>query len=127
MSLSTKYGVSLLLVIIAGLSIYGLFCYTRDRSRIVLPADVSISAPALADSFDDAEGRSDSLFLYKTVSVTGIVKSLYKDASGTYIVSLTGHRPGKADLDCFLDSLYLPARFDLNSGDSVAIKGRCTG
>src|ERR1700722_11725797 len=109
MRLSTKYGIPLLLIILAGLSIYGLYRYSHAKSRILVPTDVSLSAPALSDSFNDAESRSDSLFLYKTIAVTGVVESLYRSGPRHLIVSLSGAAAGEERLDCFLDSLHIPA------------------
>ena len=124
---STKYAIYLLLILTAGWSIYGLYRYAHAKSRILVPTDISITAPALADSFDDAEGHADSLFLYKTIAVTGVVKSLYKNGAGHFIISLLGRMSARVRLDCFLDSLHTPANPELKPGDSVVIKGRCTG
>jgi hypothetical protein len=127
MRLSTKYAIYLLLIIVAGLSIYGLYRYSHSRSRIPVPTDISLTATALADSFDNAEGHADSLFLYKTIAVTGVVGGLYKSGSGHFIISLLGRMAGRVRLDCSLDMLHTPADPDLKPGDSVIIKGRCTG
>jgi uncharacterized membrane protein len=126
MRLSKKYGISLLLIIIAGLSIYGLYCYSRSRSRILVTPDLSLTA-AFADSFDIAEGRADSLFLYKTIALTGVVQSLYQSGTGHLVVGLFGRMSSSVTLDCYLDSLHLPVQADLKPGDNVVIKGRCTG
>jgi tRNA_anti-like len=126
MRLSKKYGISLLLIIIAGLSIYGLYCYSRSRSRILVTPDLSLTA-AFADSFDIAEGRADSLFLYKTIALTGVVQSLYQSGTGHLVVGLFGRMSAKVTLDCYLDSLHLPVHADLKPGDNVVIKGRCMG
>ena len=127
MRLSTKYAIYLLLIIIAGASIYGLYRYSHAKSRILVPVDISLSASALADAFDTAEGHSDSFFLYKTIAVTGVVESLYKNGAGHFIISFLGPEPGRVTLDCFLDRLHNPADPDLKPGDHVVIKGRCTG
>lgn len=127
MRLSTKYGISLGSVIIAGLSIYGLYCYSRSKSRISVPTDFSLTASALADSFDSGEGHADSLFLYKTLAVTGVVESLFQNGSGHLVVGLFGRAHIKVTFDCFLDSLHIAAQPELRPGDNVVIKGRCTG
>jgi tRNA_anti-like len=127
MRLSTKYGISLLLIILAGLSIYGLYCYSRSRSRILVPTDLSLTASAFADSFDIAEGRADSLFLYKTIALTGVVESLYQNGTGHLVISLSGRISVKVTLDCYLDSLHIPAQPELKPGDNIVIKGRFTG
>lgn len=128
MRLSTKYGISLLSVIIAGMSIYGLYYYSRSKSRIFAPTDFSLTASALADSFDNGEGHADSLFLYKTLAVTGVVESLFQNGTGGHlIVGLFGRPHMKVTLDCFLDSLHIAGQPELRPGDKVVIKGRCTG
>jgi hypothetical protein len=127
MRLSKKYGISLLLIIIAGLSIYGLYCYSRSRSRILVTPDLSLTAAAFADSFDIAEGRADNLFLYKTIALTGVVQSLYQSGTGHLVVGLFGRMSSSVTLDCYLDSLHLPVQADLKPGDNVVIKGRCMG
>jgi putative nucleic acid binding protein len=127
MRLSKKYGIFLLLIIIAGLSIYGLYCYSRSRSRILVTPDLSLTAAAFADSFDIPEGRADSLFLYKTIALTGVVQSLYQSGTGHLVVGLFGRMSSSVTLDCYLDSLHLQVQADLKPGDNVVIKGRYTG
>jgi hypothetical protein len=127
MRLSTKYGIFLLLIVIAGLSVYGLYCYSRSRSRILVKPEISLTAAAFADSFDVAEGRADSLFLNKTIAVTGVIKSLYQSGAGHLVVGLPGRMSAKVTLDCYLDSLHFPSQGGLKPGDNVVIKGRCTG
>ena len=127
MSLMTKYGIFLLLITIAGLSIYGLYRHSRSKSRIVVPTDLSLSASAFADSFDVAESRADSLFLYKTIAVTGVVETVFQNGTGHLVVGLLGRMSTKVMLDCYLDSLHIPAQPDLKPGDNIVIKGRFTG
>jgi hypothetical protein len=127
MRLSTKYGIFLLLIILAGLSIYGLYWYSRSRSRIPVPTDFSLTASAFADSIDIAEGRTDSLFLYKTIALTGVVESLYQNGTGHLVISLSGRMSAKVTLDCYLDSLHIQAQPELKPRDNIVIKGRFTG
>ncbi len=123
----TKYGILLLLPLIAGLSIYGLFYSKTSKADTLQPPDLSISAAALANSFDYEEGHADSLYLYKTISVSGIVSRIHKVRPGMWVATLAGQAPGRAAIDCTLDSLYDPDRESLKPGDAVAIRGRCAG
>jgi hypothetical protein len=127
MRLSTKYGIFLLLMIIAGLCIYGLYYHSRSKSRIEVTPDFSLTASGFADSFDIAEGRADSLFLYKTIALTGVVESLYQNGTGHLVVGLLGRMSAKLTLDCYLDSLHIQAQPELKPGDNIVIKGRFTG
>jgi tRNA_anti-like len=112
---------------IAGLCIYGLYWSSRSKSRIVVPTDLSLTAAAFADSFDLAEGRADSLFLYKSIAVTGVVESLYQSGTGHLVIGLFGRMSAKVTFDCYLDSLHIPAQPHLKPGDNIVIKGRYTG
>ena len=121
----TKYGIFLLTLLIAGLSIYGILHQWYSGARALTSAEVRTSAPLLAASFEGNEGLADSLYLYKVISVTGTVQQVVEDGTGNYIARLTGDRNGKAMVDCHLDSLYNPD--DLHPGDSVTIRGTCAG
>lgn len=127
MSRQVKYGLLLLLLLIAGIIIYGLFYGNPSGPGPLLPADISITAPALADSFDHGEGHADSLYLYKTLSVSGLLERLFKNGSGRYVATLAGHGPGRTAVDCLLDSLYISDNINLKTGDSITIRGRCSG
>ncbi len=126
MKLRSKYGILLFSLLIAILLIYGIF-FGKAGKKTLPPPDVSITAPALADSFDNAEGHADSLYLYKAISVTGVLERLHKNGSGLYVATLAGGASGKTDIDCTLDSLFGSDGVHLNAGDSVTIRGRCAG
>ena len=127
MNQRTKYGIFLLLILIAGLSIYGLFYRTPSKADTLQAPDLAISAAALADSFDYEEGHADSLYLYKTISVNGIVSRMHRARSGMWVATLAGKTSGRTAVDCTLDSLYDPDRETLKPGDTVTIRGRCAG
>ena len=126
MNLRLKYGIIVVFLLIAFLLIYGLF-FHKAGGKTLPPPDISITAPALADSFDNAEGHADSLYLYKDLSVTGILQRLHTNGSGLYVATLAGGASGKTDIDCTLDSLYESVYSRLNIGDSLTIRGRCAG
>jgi hypothetical protein len=126
MNLRLKYGIIVLSLLISILLIYGLFFYKPGKKPLP-PPDITITASALADSFDKAEGHADSLYLYKALSVSGVLARLHKNGSGPLVVTLTGGASGKTDIDCTLDSLFERGYSRLNIGDSVTIRGRCAG
>jgi len=123
----TKYGISLLLFLIAGLSIYGILHQFSSGARILARAEVHTSAPLLAASFEENEGLADSLYLYKVISVTGVIRQVVEDGPGSYIARLTGDPEGRSMVDCHLDSLYAQDNLRLHPGDSVTIRGTCAG
>ena len=123
----TKYGIFLLVFLIAGLSLYGILHQLKGSRRSLARADVHTSAPLLAASFEGNEGLADSLYLYKVISVTGIVHEVMGDGTGNFIARLSGGRNGKSMVDCHLDSLYGQHGLPIRPGDSVTIRGTCAG
>jgi hypothetical protein len=123
----TKYGIFLLIFLIAGLSIYGILNQLYGGNKTLARAEVSITATGLASSFEGNERFADSLYLYKVISVTGILQQLISDGSGNTIARLAGGRSGKAAIDCHLDSQYRQDELGLRAGDSVTIRGTCAG
>jgi len=123
----TKYGIFLLIGLIAGLSIYGLLTQLYSGGRTLATANVHTSAPVLAASFEGNEALADSLYLYKVVSVSGVVRQLVTDGAGNTTARLTGDRQGKTLVDCRLDSLYRQSELPFRTGDSVTIRGTCAG
>lgn len=122
-----QYGIFLLLFVAAGLSIYGFFFHATPGSRVIAKAATHIGAGDLVAAFDKQESLSDSLYLYKVLSVSGIVKKLRKTGSGAYIVFLGDRNPTTATVSCFLDSTYSERRISLMTGDSLTIWGTCAG
>jgi hypothetical protein len=123
----TKYGIFLLVFLIAGLAIYGILYQLDAGVKDLAKADIHISAPGLTASFEGNEGLADSLYLYKVLSVSGVIQQLIDDGSGKYIVRLSGDRSGKTMVDCHLDSLYTRDDLLLRAGDSVTVRGTCAG
>ncbi|HEY4110645.1 OB-fold protein [Puia sp.] len=123
----TKYGISLLVFLIAGLSIYGLLTGLYRNSKTLLKADVHITAPGLASAFESNEHFADSLYLNKVLSVTGTVKQVVGAGTGRTIARLDGDDDTRTTIDCHLDSLYNLDTPPLHTGDSVTIRGTCAG
>ena len=123
----TKYGIYLLVFLIAGLSIYGLLHQFYGSAKTLTPADAHVTAPGLIASFSRNEGLADSVYLYKVVSVTGILRELVDNGPGDYILRLAGDRDDGSVVDCHLDSLYDRDDLPLRVGDSVTLRGTCAG
>jgi len=123
----TKYGIFLLLFLIAGLSIYGLLHQFYGSGKTLTPADAHVTARELIASFNRNEGLTDSLYLYKVVSITGILRELVDNGPGDYILRLAGDGDSGSVVDCHLDSLYNRDELPLRVGDSITIRGTCAG
>ena len=123
----TIYGIFLLLFLIAGLSVYGFLHQLYDSGKLITPADVQVTAAGMTVAYERDEGGADSLYLYKVVSVTGVLRELVESGSGDYVARLTGDGTGSPSVDCHLDSLNKPEDLSLRAGDSITIRGTCTG
>jgi len=127
MQLRSIYGISILLFLLTGLLISGTFCRQNTATSPLAKADVLVNAADLAASFDSNEVFSDSLYLYKVLSVRGMIKKILEKQSGNYVISLGDLLPGKPVVDCHLDSIYNRQVLYLKNGDSVTIRGTCAG
>jgi hypothetical protein len=123
----TKYGIFFLVVLIAGLGLYGIIHRVSEGNKVLAQADIHITAQGLMASFEGGEELADSLYLYRVVSVSGIFRQLIDDGSGKFIIRLSGDGSGKTMVDCHLDSLYTRDDLLLRTGDSVTIRGTCAG
>lgn len=124
-----KYGGFLLLLVMAGLAIYGyLYHLSGQPPLLIKEADISIAARDLVNVFDSNEALSDRKYLYKILSVRGIIKKIRKNEQGNYTVYLLGSNPDtSSSVSCSLDSLYNHYSLSIKAGDSLTIRGDCVG
>ncbi|HEY4285713.1 MAG TPA: hypothetical protein VGN00_01325 [Puia sp.] len=123
----TKYGIVLSLLLLSGLLIYGFFCRFSPRAAPLVRADIFVSPDNLTGSFDTNEALSDSLYLYKVLSVRGSITKILKRESGNYVITLGDATPGKSVVDCNLDTLYNHRFLSFKNGDSITVRGTCAG
>lgn len=121
----TLYGILLMLVLILGISIFFFRHFTPPSS--VARADIFINSSALVASFEGNEKLADSLYLYKVLSVTGVATRILKREEGNYIITLGEQSPGRAAVDCSMDTVYNHQFLSIKNGDSVTLRGTCVG
>ena len=85
--------------------------------------DQTLSAAALAQTYDNNEVRADGNFKGKTFYVEGRVTDIKKDMLGDIYVILEG--AGFRDVQCFFDDPDTAARLD--RGAKVTFRGECRG
>ena len=122
-----KYGTILLTVLITSLLVYGYFHHMSGGRFPPLKADYKTFARDLIMLADSSDSSFDQKYLYKILSVRGVVRDIKTNKSGNYILSLAGN-PGEASsVNCSLDSLYNHQALPLIIGDSCSIRGTCAG
>jgi hypothetical protein len=107
-----------------------------------LPAEITITAKSLNASFSENETASNKKYNDKIISVTGIVKEVLKDEKNTTItldaedgmntVSCSFFSCSESDKktfgkNCVLADQENEKAASLKIGQSVKIKGKCTG
>jgi len=122
-----KYGTALLLFLITGLGLYGYFTHLSGQSSdTIRHADVHTTAAALSTIADQNETVFDSQYLYKTLSVRGIVRKIRKNNDG-YILHLGNTTSPSLTIRCIMDTIYDNNPLSVSVGDSCAIRGTCAG
>ncbi|MBS1604042.1 MAG: hypothetical protein JST42_15345 [Bacteroidetes bacterium] len=128
MSQRPKYVIGIFsFLLLSGSLATGFFCRPRPGSSPIAKAEGFISSAALSSSFDSNEALSDSLYLYKVLSVRGTIQKIVRRESGNYVITLDGPTPGRVVVDCNLDSVYSKGYLSLRNGDSVTLRGTCAG
>ena len=93
-------------------------------------ADLSISATDLIKKFETDEATANKEFLSEKldfiITVSGQVKEIIKDETGSYTVVL-GDSTTKSSVRCSIDSMQNQQASSLQTGSNVSIKGAITG
>lgn len=127
MKKQVKYVLIIVLLLIAGAGIYGYHLYNeRNPSLRDVSSSVRLSADELFTAFDKDETAAARQYSDKVLSVRGLVRQVDKDAKGGYTLYLSTPELLKS-ISCSLDSLYRGAPPEVKQGDSVTVKGVCTG
>jgi hypothetical protein len=122
-----KYGTILLIFLITSLLIYGYFYHISGDNPVAAKADIKISARDLIDLADKDGPLFDRRYLYKILSVGGVIKDIQRGKSGNYTLSLGGYPGTLSSISCSLDSLYNRRNLSLKTGDSCSVRGTCAG
>jgi hypothetical protein len=87
---------------------------------------VSIQAVALMNAFAKDSAAANAAYLGKVIELTGFVKSVDKDASGAYTLSL-GDPESLSSVRCSMTSDTTLFSSQKLVGTTVVVKGICTG
>ena len=120
---------TVLLLIAAGV-VGGWYGYTeynrKPASMATATPDASVKANELIGAFEKDEPGSNKLYLDKVVEVEGILKESSADESGFYTLSL-GDDASMSSVRCSVDSIYTKDAASISKGQTVRIKGVCSG
>jgi hypothetical protein len=116
------FGIGILLICLAG---WGLYVIDKPHRNVEgEDAVASLTATDLYKEFSMNETKANQKWLGKVVEVKGQISSVSE--AGKYIsVSLVAASDG--GVNCSVLKSDFPADKKLNKGDSVTVKGKCTG
>jgi hypothetical protein len=122
-----KYGGILLLFLIVGLLLYGYFFHiSHTQSPLSFKTAIHVNAGDLIRLSNRNESLFDRQYLYKVLSVRGVVQKIKKNRDGITVL-LEGPPSLPQAVSCSLDTLYNSRQPDLRPGDSCTILGNCAG
>ncbi len=86
----------------------------------------SLEATEIIKQFNNNEQSSNQQYLSKIIEIRGQIKKIDTDSKGSNTIVL-GDSSSMSSVRCSLDSLYNGSAAALSVGQTVAIKGLCTG
>lgn len=120
-----KYIIIFAIIVIAGISV-AYFLYNKPHENIGnATPDIEISASELFANYEQDEPASNTKYLGKTIQVTGIVKEVTTENDITIVVLESESM--MFGVRCELDPHSTHQRIDFNPGESVTLKGKCSG
>ncbi|HVY74596.1 MAG TPA: hypothetical protein VG890_07185 [Puia sp.] len=94
------------------------------RSTVDDAADYTIAAVALYQEFESNEQAAGKKFTGKVLEVQGLVTSIVSDARN---INILLNATGTGGINCSFSAMDSAGLGKIKKGDSVSIKGRCTG
>jgi hypothetical protein len=116
------FGTGILLICLAAWGLYNL--YKPHRNVEGEEAVATLTATSLYNEFVKNESDANQKWIGKVLEVNGIISSV--TGSGNY-VSLILAAAAEGGVNCSVLKKDLPADHKFNKGDSISIKGKCTG
>lgn len=116
---------ALLLAIIGGGLAY--YLWNKPHQNMEQAAvDTTLSAKDLFTAFDTDEQKANERYLDKVIQVSGVVTSSSQGEDGLTKISLESGDEMFGTI-CELDALSKHKRTQFTPGETITIKGKCTG
>jgi hypothetical protein len=118
--------ISLAIASLAG-AIFAYYLWNKPHRN---PADedgIALTSVEIYESYENNEKKSDSLYLNKTLQITGIVENKIVKEDGSKLITLTG---GEMALGGVLVSFQPSDTSKINTiekGANITVKGICSG
>ncbi len=114
-----------LLAVVGGVAAY--FVANKPHENInKAKADLQISAEELFSAYEEDENGANQTYLDKLIEITGKVSESKKNEEGVATVTLDGGSM-MFGVICQLDELTDHPRTEFPEGETITLKGKCTG
>lgn len=122
-----KYALLGIFLIILGVALYAYKEYNRGVAKLdTQAAAYQLQADSLIGAYTLQEDSANAKYLGKILQVKGIVAEVLHPTDAPITLSL-GDSNSTSKVSCSLDSSLNNANIYPNIGDSITIKGVCTG
>jgi len=111
-----------LLILVVGGIIVGVFLYNKPHAKVEDAKSVSINAIDLAKAFSTDESKANAQYLNKAIAVTGTVSEVDKNQDGGSMVVLQTNDP-VVGVQCTMRDKSIA----IEKGKNVTIEGFCSG
>ena len=113
--------------LVIGLGIVAYLIYNKPHQNMQkAEADMKVNAEELFSAFASDETAANEKYLDKVLAVTGEVKSVNTSEEGTVTITLNAGSE-MFGVTCELDALSEHAKTDFQPGETITVKGICTG
>lgn len=122
--------ITIALIILATGVLGGWYAYSEYNRPLASMTDtkpeVTIKAIDLIAAFEKNETSSSQQFIDKIIEVEGVLKESSTDDKGFYTLAL-GDESSMSSVRCSVDSLFTANAAQLSKGQTIKIKGVCSG
>lgn len=116
-----------LLILIALFIIGGLLIWNVPEENIAKKeVDFTMTSTAIFEEFEANEKAASTKYVSKVIAVSGTIEDIMQDEKGDQVILIAGSDMGNGVM-CTLEASELEKAKALKRGDSVTIKGRCSG
>ena len=124
----TRSVVILIIVVVLCVGgIYGWNEYHRTNTDLAgATAAYTVNADQLMHEFETNDSVAEKKYSGKVVEVSGSIRQVEKDESGSYTIAL-GNGASMSAVRCSMDSIHSAAVADLKPGRNITVKGNFTG
>jgi hypothetical protein len=119
-----KLAIAGVTVLIAGAATAYLLWNKPHENMVSAKSEIAIKAVDLYKIYQDDPTKADAQYLDKIIAVSGVVKEISKEVDDVKIIFET-----TADFSvvCSLDPLTTHPRTNFAIGETITLKGKCTG